>query len=277
MKIQAVGQSTFKVDIDNIVVLTDPCFTNSGIRYYLFMRRIYPLGIEPDSLDRCDLMLVSHNHPDHLSAASFEIARRLGTKVVGPRSVVFRAKLNRITNLCEMRPGQSCGFENLRITAIPALHPPLKNSLGFFVEGSRNLYFSGDTRFDWSIVEALQGKRIDVAFLQIACSFRTFRQGADGMDINYAVELAKAIKPKYVVPMHFDCVGRYLDLVAMKKVSEHSLEVEDALGSFQRKLSRNDIGCITLFAGNTVEFSTDKLSGDLVFSFVPQKKAPGGG
>ncbi len=74
------------------------------------------------------------------------------------------------------------------------------------------------------------------------------------MDINYAHELAKAIRPGCVVPMHFDCVGKYLDLLTRKRVTEYSLDVEDALDSFRRRLSADGIDCRLLFAGNEAEF-----------------------
>ncbi|UCD59068.1 MAG: MBL fold metallo-hydrolase [Candidatus Hydrogenedentota bacterium] len=253
MKIFAVGHSTFRWEIDNNVILTDPWFTSSGLFYNLFMRRIYPLATDPDSIDRCDAMLVSHNHPDHLSRQALKLARKLGTLVAGPKRVVSRAKRNGILSCRELRPGESFELSGIQITAVPAVHPLSKGAIGYLLEGGRNIYFSGDTRFDWRIVEALRHKQIDIAFLQVSCQFRTLSGGADGMDINYADELAKAIRPKCVVPMHFDCVGRYLDIPTNKRVSEHSLDVEDALSTLKRRLSRNDIDCLLLFPGNEIE------------------------
>jgi len=253
MKIFACGHSTFKLEIDDRVFLTDPWFTTSGFLYSLFTRRIYPLALNPDSITRCDAMLVSHNHIDHCSREAFDVARRLGTLIVGPKGVVNRAERYGISNAREVRAGGNLDLFGIRITAIPAVHPLARNPVGFLVEGSKHVYFSGDTRFDWSIVDALRDKQIDIAFLQVACSFRTLLHGADGMDINYADELAKAIRPKCVIPMHFDCVGKYLDLTTKKRVSEQSLTVEDVLNSFKRRLSRNGIGCHLLFPGNEIE------------------------
>lgn len=235
------------------MLLTDPWFTTSGFLYSLFTRRIYPLALNPDSITRCDAMLVSHNHIDHCSRDAFTVARRLGTLIVGPKGVVNRAERCGISDAREVRAGDSLDLSGIRITAIPAVHPLAKNPVGFLIEGSEHVYFSGDTRFDWSIVDALRDKQIDIAFLQVGCSFRTLLHGADGMDINYADELAKAIRPKFVVPMHFDCVGKYLDLTTKKRVNEQSLTVEDALNSFKRRLSRNGIGCHLLFAGTEIE------------------------
>lgn len=253
MKVFAVGHSTFRLDIDDHVILTDPWFTTSGLMYNLFMRRIYPLAIDVESIARCDAMLVSHNHADHLSGEALRLARRLGTVVIGPRGVVRRAKRSGVSGCHELRPGESFDLSGIRISAVPAVHPLSRNPIGFFVESTKKIYFSGDTRFDWRIVEALRSVEIDVAFLQVSCAFYTLLAGMDGMDINYAEELAKAIRPKCVIPMHFDCVGKHLDILTGKRVSEHSLDIEDALNSFRQRLARSDIDCRLLFAGNEIE------------------------
>lgn len=254
MKIFAVGHSTFKLEMQDLVLLTDPWFTVSGLFYHVLTRRIYPLAVEPDAIIRCDAMLVSHNHPDHLSADALTLARKLGTLIVGPKGVIKRARRHGISNYRELRPGESVNLAGIRITAVPAVHPLSRRAIGFLIEGEKNIYFSGDTRFDWRIVNALRGKRIDVAILQTSCAFYSLLGGADGMDINYAHELAKAIRPGCVVPMHFDCVGKYLDLLTRKRVTEYSLDVEDALDSFRGRLSADGIDCRLLFAGNEAEF-----------------------
>jgi L-ascorbate metabolism protein UlaG (beta-lactamase superfamily) len=253
MKIAAVGHATFKLEIGEQIILTDPCFTTSGILYHMFMKRIYPLAVAPESITRCDAMLVSHNHIDHFSRGALELARRLGTMVVGPASVIKRAKRSGISDCRRLEPGQSFDYSGMRITAFPASHPFSKDAIGFFLECERNIYFSGDTRFDWRIVDALRGKRIDIAILQVSCALYSFFGGADGMDVNYAVELAKAIRPKCVVPMHFDCVGKYLDISAKKRVSERTIDVEEVLEDMKQRLSQEGIECCILYAGSGIE------------------------
>lgn len=253
MKIFAAGHSTFRLEMDGHVILTDPWFKTSGPLYNLLTRRIFPLALDPDSIKKCDLMLVSHNHIDHLSREALEVGRKLGAMVAGPPGVARRARRSGIFNCRSLRPGDCFEHDNIRITAVPAVHPLSKNPVGFLIEGCRSVYFSGDTRFDWEIVNALRGKQIDIAILQVSCSFYTLLNGSDGMDINYAAELAGALRPKCVIPMHFDCVGKYLDLTTGKKVSGYSLDVEDALNSFKRRLSARGIGCELLFAGGEME------------------------
>ncbi len=253
MKIFSVGHATFRIELNGQVFLTDPWFQNSGILHTMFSRRIFPLPITTDSIDRCDLMLVSHNHIDHFDRAALQVARRLNTLVVGPAGIVSKARRHNVQNVCELHPGETKDAGDVRITATPAVHPLARDPIGFVLEGEKNLYFSGDTLFDWSIAEFLSKFRLDVAILQVSCSFYTWLSGADGMDITWAVELAKAIRPSLVVPMHFGCVGKYLDVLRKIRVNEHNLDVEDSLKEFQRLLKKEDISCEVLFPGGTLE------------------------
>lgn len=253
MKVFSVGHATFRIELDGKVIFTDPWFTTSGIVFHLFTRRLFPIAVDADSVERCDVMLISHNHIDHVSREAFALAQRLGSVIMGPRGVIQRARKSRVARLCELRPGQRETVEGISITAVPAMHPLSRDAVGFLLEGERSIYFSGDTLFDWSIVDFLRGKRLDIAMLQVSCSFYTWLRGADGMDIKYAEELAKALRPKHVIPMHFDCAGKYLDLVGHVRVRENSLDVEDALDGFSQRLAAAGISCEILYPGRAFE------------------------
>ena len=237
------------------VFLTDPWFASSGPAHHLFGRRIFPLPMSPESIDRCDAMLISHNHIDHLSRHAFEIARKNGSVMVGPSAVVKKARRRRISKVAELRPKESFAVSGVVITGIPAAHPLTRRPVGFLLKGERTVYFSGDTRFEWAIVDHLRAARVDVAILQVSCAFYPWLSGADGMDMNYAEELARAIRPRCVIPMHFDCAGKYLDIFRRIRVSGRNFEVEDALQRFARRLSAYGIDCAILYPGQTYESS----------------------
>jgi len=61
-----IGQATFLVQIDGINILTDPIFYDLS---YIFPRLV-PAGITPEQLPRIDVVLISHDHRDHMEKNS---------------------------------------------------------------------------------------------------------------------------------------------------------------------------------------------------------------
>jgi L-ascorbate metabolism protein UlaG (beta-lactamase superfamily) len=57
-----VGHATFLIQVGNINILTDPIFGQPS----LFFPRILPPGIAFENLPPIDLVLISHNHRDHM-------------------------------------------------------------------------------------------------------------------------------------------------------------------------------------------------------------------
>jgi len=74
-----IGHSTFLIQIGGINILTDPIFGNASFLY----PRIIPPGISIAQLPPIDIILISHNHPDHMDAKSLEeIQKRFNAMTV---------------------------------------------------------------------------------------------------------------------------------------------------------------------------------------------------
>ncbi len=204
MEITLVGQSTLLIEMSGLRMLTDPWWGR-----FEFLRGV-PMSLDPDSIERLELMLVSHNHIDHWSKPAIMLARRLGTTVVGSEKAARRALTHRLTDVVAMKPGERQEFGGVTINAVPAFHPFAKDAVGFVVEGERTFYFSGDTRYDPEIVSALEGFELDAAMLQVACSTYPL-VGKDGMDLESAARLAGEVKPALVIPIHYQVKGKVLE------------------------------------------------------------------
>lgn len=74
IRVTLVGHSTVLLQFEGINVLTDPVLDGqiSMIPYLWQPRSVRPPGIEFDDLPPIDLVLISHDHPDHLDLASLE-------------------------------------------------------------------------------------------------------------------------------------------------------------------------------------------------------------
>ena len=209
MELTLYGQSTVLIRMSEVSMLTDPWWGQ-----FEFMRGV-PIASNPELIEKLDLMLVSHNHIDHWSNPAIRLARKLGTTVVGSQKAVSRAEKHGLEDAVELKPGEEYEFGGIVINAVPAFHPFAKDAIGFVVEGEKTLYFSGDTRCTPELEEALGRFELDAALLQAACSNYPFI-GKDGMDLDSAARLAGAIKPKLVIPIHYQVRGKVLEPEELK-------------------------------------------------------------
>lgn len=211
MKIKLIGQSMFQIKINNLVILTDPWL---GLPFL----RAVPLKIKFEEFIKCDLMLVSHNHLDHFDNIAIDLAKKLNSIIVGPKSVIKRAEKKSIKTVLLNYPDEK-EILGLKIKAVFAQHTFSRDAVSFFVEGEKNFWFSGDTIYSDKLVAELKNlPSLDVAFLQIACARYFFKK--DGLNLNDAVKLTQEIKPKIAIPMHYQIRGKTQNPQEFKKLAE---------------------------------------------------------
>ena len=73
-----VGQATTLLQLGALTVLTDPVWSERASPFrWVGPRRLTPPGVDFDALPPIDVVLLSHNHYDHLDASTVRrIARR---------------------------------------------------------------------------------------------------------------------------------------------------------------------------------------------------------
>jgi predicted metal-dependent RNase len=68
-----VGHACFLIQLDGMNILTDPVYADRASPVqFAGPKRVRAQGIEWDSLPRIDLVLISHNHYDHLDLETLE-------------------------------------------------------------------------------------------------------------------------------------------------------------------------------------------------------------
>ena len=154
-----VGHDTFLLQLGGLNILTDPHFTHrTSPSRWLGPERLAPLGLELRDLPAVDLVLVSHNHYDHLDRASVcWIARHnpqaLFVVPLGVRRWMLR---HGIRNTVELDWWQSHQAAGTRITSVPAQHFSGRTATdrnktlwcGFVLErAGKRIYFAGDSGY----------------------------------------------------------------------------------------------------------------------------------
>lgn len=211
-----IGHSTFLLRLGGLTILTDPVFSErcSPVSW-AGPTRARPPGRAFRALPKIDLLLVSHNHYDHMDLPSLRAIRRRDNPAVvtplGNARHLAKAGLDRVTELDWWQPTTLPG--GTRITATPARHFSSRSpwdrgrSLwsGFLLEtGSRRVFFAGDSGAGRHWAEI--GQRLgapDLALLPIGAYEPRSIMAPVHMNPAEAVDAHRALGARRSVGMHF--------------------------------------------------------------------------
>ncbi|MEW5955158.1 MAG: metal-dependent hydrolase [Candidatus Micrarchaeota archaeon] len=187
------GHASFEIQLGGKTVLTDPWFERNPVE----MKRLVPPAANADSFRKVDFILISHEHFDHCSPSDVQvICSRTQAQVIGPEDALMNLAVNPRLKM-PVSPGDSFNVLGLDIEVLVAKHPQSTNPVSFIVSnGSKRIYFAGDT-YEFSEMTRID---CDLAILPIG--------GTYTMDVLAAVKALKLMRPKFVIPMHYNTFAR---------------------------------------------------------------------
>jgi L-ascorbate metabolism protein UlaG (beta-lactamase superfamily) len=161
------------------------------------------------TLPKADLILVTHEHMDHLDAKAIQASSTPNTTVV-----LNQASANGFPNATVMKNGDVKTVAGIKIEAVPAYNlekqfHPKGNGNGYILTfGDKRIFIAGDTE---SVPEIKSLKSIDVAFLPMNLPYT--------MTPEQVADVAKAMQPKILYPYHFGQTdtGKLADLLKDEK------------------------------------------------------------
>ena len=178
LKITCIGHASLMFAFAGKVIHIDPT------------TMVYP---EYDSLPKADLVLVTHEHGDHMDVKAIDAIRTADTKVV-----CNAAAAKSISDCIVMKNGDAQTVAGISIEAIPAYNlekpfHPKGNGNGYVMTfGDKRVYVAGDTE---NIPEMKALKGIDVAFLPMNQPYT--------MTPEQVADAARAMMPKMLYPYHY--------------------------------------------------------------------------
>ena len=179
-----LGQSGFLLFAGGKTILFDPYLSDSLTQKYAHTDkphvRVTERVIAPDRLTGIDIITTSHNHTDHLDAATLLplVSVNPTVHLVAPRAnraMILERLGNVAARLVETDAGKSVTLAGVEFHGIPAAHNTVERDerghcrfLGYVVRiGALTVYHSGDTVLHNGLVPALKKFQVDVALLPI--------------------------------------------------------------------------------------------------------------
>ncbi|MFQ6011257.1 MAG: MBL fold metallo-hydrolase [Nitrososphaerales archaeon] len=196
------------------------------------LKREVTIIIDPYKLtseEEADLLLITHEHFDHLSRDDL-------TKVVGPQTIAVSMHMCEqelstlgLADVKIVKAGDIIDVKGIRIEAVEAynlnkfkqpgqvFHPREDGKLGFVLDfGDLRLYHSGDT----DNIPELANVRADIALLPVS--------GTYVMTADEAASAVTKFEPKLAIPMHYGTiVGSKADADRFKELATCEVQILD--------------------------------------------------
>lgn len=183
LKITFVGHGTLFFEFNNVVIHIDPVG-----RYADYTK-----------LPKADLILITHQHGDHLDPKTIEAIRKDDTKLF-----CNEASLPTSADGTVLKNGESVKFKEIKIVTVPAYNIISKRENGepFHPKGmgngyvltfaNVNVYIAGDTE---NVPEMKDLKEVDIAFLPMNLPYT--------MTPAMVTDAVNMFNPKILYPYHF--------------------------------------------------------------------------
>lgn len=185
VKITMIQHGSISIDYQNYIIQIDP------------VSKIGQTEVDYSSFPKANVILITHEHSDHLSLSTIQAISNESTVLLLNNSSFNQIKTGKVIS-----NGQQIELSHgIKIDAVPAYNstPDRQN---FHSKGNGNgyvltidglrIYVSGDTE---EIPEMSQLKDIDVAFLSTKLPY--------AMSVEQCLKVARTIAPKVLIPYHF--------------------------------------------------------------------------
>jgi L-ascorbate metabolism protein UlaG (beta-lactamase superfamily) len=210
-----IGHSTFLIRLSDLTLLTDPIFSERcSPLSWAGPRRLRPPGLSLDALPPPDVVLVSHNHYDHMDLPSLRaLQHRFAPVFVTASGNGRRLAGAGISQVVELDWWQRVRLGRAAVTATPARHVSARSLFdrnralwcGFMVTtGSQRLFFAGDsaTGGHWRTIRERLGPP-QLAMLPIGAYSPREIMAPVHMDPAEAVGAHLALGARQSIGMHF--------------------------------------------------------------------------
>lgn len=180
------GHDGFQISAADIIIYIDP----------------FKLRKEYNNVHNANLVLISHNHFDHLSLDDLMKVTNKETTIIAAKECLDQLKIMKVKEIRGVLPGEKINVQNVTLETLPAyntnkdFHPKRDGKVGFIITTNNlRIYHTGDT----DIIPEMKTTSPDIGLIPVS-----------GTYVMTAEEAARAvndlIKPKIAIPMHYNSI-----------------------------------------------------------------------
>jgi L-ascorbate metabolism protein UlaG (beta-lactamase superfamily) len=220
-RVTVVGHSTVLIQVDGVNILTDPIWSERASPLsFAGPRRVTAPGILFDDLPTIDVVLLSHNHYDHLDLATLRrLHHRDAPRIITPlgNDVIIRRAVPGAT-ITAGDWGRPIHLEGIgAVTPVPANHWSARGTrdkrmalwCGFMLRTPRALiYFAGDTGYgDGAIFRQIRAEHgpPDLALIPIGAYEPRWFMAAQHANPEEAVRILLDLEARRAIGIHWGC------------------------------------------------------------------------
>ena len=211
-----VNHATVLIQLAGYNILTDPIWSErASPSSWIGPKRVREPGIAFDALPRIDLVVVSHNHYDHLDLDTLKrLSERFAPRILvplGDKALLESAGINRVEELdwwekVELTPETQVIFTPTQHFSSRGLFDRNKSLWGSYIIRNRGhlIYFGGDAGYSthYAEINARFGP-VNLAFLPIGAYEPNWFMGPVHVNPAEAVKAHRDLASRQSVAIHF--------------------------------------------------------------------------
>ena len=211
--ISYVGHSSFIIKMDSETIFTDPFFSDRAA----VMSKKEKIKFDYNNVGQKPVVLISHNHYDHLDKQSVKALIKKNAVFVAPLKLKYYLEKWGAKEVYELDWWQSISLGSITYTLLPAQHWSRRVARGqsagmslwggWLIQGSKTVYFSGDTGYFRGFEEFASRYEIDYAIIGVGAYEPRWFMHYQHLNPAEFIRAADELKAKVSLPMHFGIIS----------------------------------------------------------------------
>ena len=213
-----LGHATFLIKINKTTILTDPFLTDHAGPFLVGPKRFVEPGISIKKLPKIDIILISHNHYDHLDTKTLRrIKDKQNIKVIVPLKLKKIIENQGYKLIKEVDWYDEMNINNnVKLKCLPAIHwsrrlgqernETLWCSYSIYAN-NKKIYFSGDTAYGKVFLDiANKAGSFDLSIVPIGSYEPREMMRTSHATPEEAVQVTKDIQSNNILGMHWGTI-----------------------------------------------------------------------